>query len=250
MNIKHRRCAPTSRLLTGTCIAAGLLATQAIGGERKPPVHQYQFNDIVVAAAKPDEPRRTEVSIDLAAKYLDDGAAAWIGRRRCVSCHTDGAYLLARPALTPQLGAPPSSVRDFYVTSLTKLRGADRAQLLKGVRPAQIVYTAAGLAEWDRHVRRSLSPETEEALRLMFRVQLPDGSWPMPRCWPPTESSPYQKATVAAMAIATAPGWLEGLKDSKLRAACEKLKNYLRTTPPLMTTAGPSCCGPQPACRG
>jgi len=140
--------------------------------------------------------------------------------------------MLARPALTPYAGAPAEPVRRFYVSSLMQLKGTERVQIQKGIQPASVVYVAAGLAEWDRHVRRSLSPETEEALRLMFDVQLPNGAWFVPNCWPPTESSSYQKATVAAMAVVTAPGWLGSLKDRKLLDAFEKVKRYLQTTPP------------------
>ena len=33
-----------------------------------------------------------------AAKYLDDGAVAWVREKTCVNCHTTGPYLSERPA--------------------------------------------------------------------------------------------------------------------------------------------------------
>ena len=44
--------------------------------------------------------------------------------------------------------------------------------------PAEIIYTAAGLAEWDRHVTGKLSKETGAALELMLRI--PGGEPPLP----------------------------------------------------------------------
>ncbi len=63
----------------------------------------------------------------------------------------------------------------------------------------------------------------------MFELQAEDGSWSNARCWPPFESSAYHGTTVAAMA---APGWLESLQEKALLAAVERMKTYLKTTPP------------------
>ena len=57
-------------------------------------------------------------------------------------------------------------------------------------------------------------------------------TWGTVECWPPFESDAYHEATVAAMAAATAPGWLAKLKDEKQLAAVERLKTYLRTQKP------------------
>ncbi len=83
-----------------------------------------------------------------------------------------------------------------------------RDDLHKSTRPGQVIYSAAGLAEWDKHVTKSLSPETEQALKLMFEIQLPSGTWGSADCWPPYESDAFHEATVAAVAVADAPGWL------------------------------------------
>jgi squalene-hopene/tetraprenyl-beta-curcumene cyclase len=101
-----------------------------------------------------------------------------------------------------------------------------------GHRSAQVVYTAAGLTAWDTELRGRLSPETDQVLRLMFRLQQDNGTWKIPRNWPPLQSSPYQLATVAALAVATAQGWNGPSDDPSLRDQIGDLKSYLNETSP------------------
>lgn len=193
---------------------------------------QYQFETITVPPATADEPKRDTLSIKAALDYLDQGALAWNGSRKCVTCHTNGTYMSIRPALTPWAGPPNADLRKFFITSLQALAAKPREELLKSTVPAQVIYIAAGLAEWDARVTKQLSPETEQALVLMFGLQLDTGTWGALDCWPPFESSAFQEATVAAMAVGTAPGWLANLKDEKLRVGVDRLRSYLRTQPP------------------
>ena len=145
------------------------------------------------------------------------------------------AYLsLPAGRLASRVGPPDEKVREFFLATLkqkarTQARAAAQAAQ---VQPDQIVYLAAGLAQWDRFVAKQLSPETDAALKLMLSIQSDDGTWGNAVCWPPYESDMYHPATVAAMALADAPGWLENLTDEKLLAGVERLKHYLRTTTP------------------
>src|SRR4029453_2005246 len=93
---------------------------------------------------------------------------------------------------------------------------AKTADLQSGTAPAQVVYVAAGLAEWDAHILRRLSSETEQALALMFQLQHDTGGWNSRDDWPPFESSAFQLATVAARAAGSAPGWLERQRGGPL----------------------------------
>ncbi len=200
--------------------------------EKKAPEPQYQFEQISIPPASADEPTRDVLSVKHAADYLEQGTLAWAKARKCVSCHTNGSYMQVRPALSAKLGRPSDDARAFLIEQLNSLKELKKPQLASGIRPAQVIYIAAGLAEWDAHVAKKLSPETDEALRVMFRIQKESGEWGSADCWPPFESSPYQEATVAAMALATAPGWLEHLTDEKLKESVARLKTYLRDTPP------------------
>jgi len=193
---------------------------------------QYSFEDIVIPAASASEPRRA-FSAFHGLEYIDKGATAWTKNRQCVACHTNASYMVTRPALTPSAGKPPREMRDFYVAELGKYQKMKRDKLRSGIRPTQVAYVAAGLAEWDAHVSRVLSVDTNSALDLMFKVQGDKGDWANTTCWPPFESSNYQSTTVAALAAATAPGWLKKAEQNEtLKAGVEKMKSYLRATPP------------------
>src|SRR5579872_6722130 len=67
-------------------------------------IPQYSFEKIHVPKAYADEPKREQFSLAEAAHYLDQGAKAWIGAKKCVSCHTTGTYMLIRPGLSKRLG--------------------------------------------------------------------------------------------------------------------------------------------------
>ena len=221
-------------------VAALLTLSQTCAEEvpaEKPPgaPPQYEHDAIRIPAASAAEPKRKEVSAALAQKYLHDASLAWSGKHKCISCHTNGTYMVVRPALSQTLGRPDEANREFFLTELESLATENPKKLQRGVAPAQVIYLAAGLAEWDAHVTGQLSPETDQALRLMFALQREQGSWGTQDCWPPYESDAYHLATVAAMAAATAPGWLEKLneeEDQELRADVGQLKSYLRAEPP------------------
>lgn len=125
-------------------------------------------------------------------------------------------------------------MRSFFVEQLASLETVGARKLKRsGTRPAQVIYIAAGLAEWDAHVSKELSPETDRALRLALEMQNKDGTWHSLTCWPPFESSAYQEAHMMAMAVASAPGWLDSIRqDEELQAKVELLKTYIRETKP------------------
>ncbi|GAB4149957.1 MAG: hypothetical protein Tsb009_24530 [Planctomycetaceae bacterium] len=170
---------------------------------------QYKHGDILIPPANAAEPKRKTISVSSAVDYLEKGALAWSKSRKCVTCHTNGTYMVIRPALTKQLGPPSKAIRQFFVAQLKKMEKTDLKILKSGIRPTQVAYVAAGLAEWDAHLSQKTSAETKAALTLMLKLQSKDGSWGNVDCWPPHESSSYHGATVAAMALATAPGYLQ-----------------------------------------
>ena len=236
----NRRCSPVPIGLFALSLTLFLTLSQTLGEEvptEKPPSAplQYAHGAIRIPAATFDEAKSEEVSVARAAKYLEDASAAWSGKHQCISCHTNGTYMVVRPALSQALGKPGEANREFFLSQLESLAEEDPKKLQRGVAPAQVIYLAAGLAEWDAHVTGQLSPETDQALRLMFTLQRAHGSWGTQDCWPPYESDAYHLATVAAMAAATAPGWMKELNeedDQKLRADVAQLKSYLRTEAP------------------
>src|SRR5262249_8688803 len=137
------------------------------------------------------------------------------------------------PALTEALGKPSMKVREFFESTLRQQLATPKQELLRELGPTQVVYVACGLAQWDAHVRKTLSMETRQALELMFHIQEPNGAWKPPGiCWPPFESDSYQAVTMAAVGVAAAPGWLANLGEGELLERVKRLKNYLRQVPP------------------
>ena len=193
--------------------------------------YQYEFGPIRIPRAQASEPKRHEVSVDLASQYVEQGAIAWTRGRKCVTCHTNGSYMALRPSLYGPLGKPSEEVRDLFVKLLrngTSQLGAERE-----LGDSHLIYIARGLAEWDAHVSGQLSADTSLALKQLFERQLPTGEWkPIAQCWPPLESSAFQEATVAGLAAGVAPGWLSGLTDPKLKTGVRRLKDYLRVVEP------------------
>ena len=219
------------RAFFGAIFSLTLLAASAPAADQP----QYEHEGILIPKAAADEAKLDKLSVPLAVKYLEEGTVAWNGQRKCITCHTNGTYMTVRPALTPKLGKPSEATREFFLATLKTFETEDRAKLKQSTRPAQVIYLAAGLSEWDAHVTKQLTPETEKALSLMFEIQLDSGTWGTLDCWPPYESDAFHEATVAAMAAATAPGWLMKVadaKDEKLLGTIGKLKTYLRTEPP------------------
>ena len=200
-------------------------------GEEIERPNQYEFDDIAVPAAFADEPLR-DLSINQAANHLHDGAIGWSRQKKCITCHTNGTYLFIRPRLTNSLGRPSEGVRQFFLDELAKLEATDHKRLKSGTRPAQVIYAAAGLAEWDAHVFHQGSAETDAALKLMFDLQDDNGAWTSLDCWPPFESNAYQEATMAAMAVGAFPQWLPSIQDPDLLDRVERLRTYLRDSEP------------------
>lgn len=190
--------------------------------------NQYEHGDIVISPATADEPGAATLSLVKADEHLQQAAAAWTGSRKCVSCHTNGTYLYIRPELSQTFGKPDSDIRQFFVQQLEKLQNTPAKRLQSGTRPAQAIYIAAGLAQWDRYVSGTLSSKTQEALSLMFEMQIESGTWNSLDCWPPFESSEFQEATMAAMAIHAAPGWLQDLEDEQAAEGVYRLIRYLQ----------------------
>jgi len=199
---------------------------------REPDAFQYEFESIAIPAASADEPPLGKLSVSRAVAYLEQGARAWNGSHECVTCHTNGAFMMNRPVLADRLGPPDEAFRRHFVGQLEELLADTPERQQRGLAPAQAVTLAAGFAEWDAHLTGTLSADTERALALMFRLQEDSGTWVSNDCWPPYESSAFHLATVAAMAAGTAPGWLDNLTDDSLRDGVTRLRTYLQEEPP------------------
>lgn len=172
---------------------------------------------------KSDEAMATEFSLSHAVDFLDNASLHWQKKRKCFTCHTNYAYLYARPLI----GDAPAhrSVRQFAEELVTERWKS------KGPRwDAEVVATAAALAFNDAATTKKLHPTTRIALDRMWESQRKDGGWSWLNCdWPPMEQDDHYGVTLAAIAVGVAPDNYAETDAGKQGMA--KVKKYLKDTP-------------------
>ncbi len=150
-------------------------------------------------ANRADEPLAKAYSLERGWDFLETASLKWQTSRKCITCHTNMAYLVS--ASDPGLRRPAhAEVRKYFEVLVTQ-RWPD-----KGPRwDAEVVVAALGLAVSEPG--DELQPITRQALDRMWTVQKPDGGWNWLKCgWPPMESDDFYGATAALLAAGRAPG--------------------------------------------
>jgi squalene-hopene/tetraprenyl-beta-curcumene cyclase len=171
-----------------------------------------------------DEPLAGEYSRERAARFLDSAALDWQKSRQCFTCHTNYAYLMARPAISSSVPAH-AEVREFAEKLVTERWES------QGPRwDAEVVMSAAMLAFNDAATSGQLHPVTRTALDRMWAKQRADGGFDWLKCgWPPMESDDHFGATMAVIGAGVAPDGYA--RTDAAKTGLEKLRNYLRTNP-------------------
>jgi squalene-hopene/tetraprenyl-beta-curcumene cyclase len=172
-----------------------------------------------------DEPIVGEFSLERATHFLDSAALDWQQTRQCMTCHTNYAFLMARPSISAEAPAH-AEVRKFAEQLVTE-RWPD-----KGPRwDAEVVATGTVLAFNDAATTGKLHPVTRQALDKMWTLQREDGGWTWLKCdWPPMESDDHFGVTFAAIGAGVAP---EGYADTPAaKAGLDKIRTYLANNPP------------------
>lgn len=172
-----------------------------------------------------DEPGAGEFSLDNAAHFLDSAALSWQKDRKCFTCHTNLAYLYARPMISADVAAH-REVRAF-AEELVRKRWAEL-----GPRwDAEVVAAAAALAFNDSVTTGVLHPVTREALDRMWTVQQEDGGFNWLKCnWPPMESDDHYGVTLAAIAVGSAPE--QYAQTAAAQKGMEGIRRWLNNNPP------------------
>jgi len=186
-----------------------------------------------------------------AASYLDGRMSWWMTwptaardhETFCVSCHTAVPYAMARPALRAALAeSAPSAIERKLLDNVTKrvrlwkdlepfysgkTRGDPKTQESRGT---ESILNALILAGYDAQTGE-LSPDTRRALDNMWSQQLKTGeakgAWP----WLQFHNSPwegdsqYYGATLAAIALGTAPGNYRSVPE--IQDGMQLLREYL-----------------------
>jgi hypothetical protein len=199
---------------------------------------------------------------EAAARYLDERAKAWFEfgdaargegatKTACVSCHTLAPYALARPALRKLTGKGPPTEYEKRILAQTRMRVAQWDELDSSKYAlwydfdepkahqswgTEAVLNAFILAFDDRREER---PGPGEATRQVFanlwRTQESAGdergSWDWLNFnYEPWESpgGRYYGASLAALAVATAPGYYRPGADPRTDEHVGLLREYLR----------------------
>jgi squalene-hopene/tetraprenyl-beta-curcumene cyclase len=172
-----------------------------------------------------DEPLAAQFSLERAVQFLDSASLTWQKDRKCFTCHTNHAYLYARPLVSKDVQAH-AQVRKF-AEELVEVRWKD-----PGPRwDAEVVATAAALAFNDRLTTGKLHATTRAALDRIWQVQREDGGFDWLKCgWPPMESDDDYGAGLTALAVAVAPDNYR--QTPQARAGLEKVRGYLLKNPP------------------
>lgn len=176
------------------------------------------------APNSPDEPMASQFSTRRAAQYLDQVALHWTQERKCGTCHTNYAYLIARPSFGEPPSPAASEIRHFF---------EDRAANWDSAKPrwdTEVVATAITLAINDADTTGRLHPITRSALDRMWTLQQEDGAWSWLKCnWPPLESDDYYGAAFVALGVGLAPD--QYAETPAARAGMEKVRKYLADNP-------------------
>lgn len=176
-----------------------------------------------------NEPISSTLSLSRSAEFLDSVALDWTRKRKCGTCHTNYAYLLARPALNEVSSPAMAEIRSFFEDRIAHWDAAERSA--KPRWDTEVVATAATLAVNDAATTGTPHPRTRQALDRIWTLQKPDGAWNWLKCdWPPYEHDDYYGAVFAALGVGSAP---EGYASSAAaRKGLDRLRAYLTTTPP------------------
>ena len=164
------------------------------------------------------------MSLVKAVEFIDRASLHWQESRECVTCHTNGAYLMGRAKLKGN-PAPHAAVRSFFEEYVAGWKN-------KQPGPHGVVATASALA-LDDAANGQLSETTRYAFAEAQKTQREDGSWDWLKCgWGPYESDDHYGVTLAAIAVANAP---EKYATSKTATSgFKKLLTWLRQNEPKL----------------
>jgi squalene-hopene/tetraprenyl-beta-curcumene cyclase len=172
---------------------------------------------------RPDEPFNREFSLEEAVRFLDYAALSWQKEHKCFACHSDYAFLLARPAVSHRVPAH-QQIRGAAEHLATHPRKT-------GYRATEAVMVASVLAQNDAATSGKLHPATRSALDRMWTFQREDGGWDwMKNNEPPSEIDDHYGVTMAAIGAGMAPA--DYAQTPAARQGLEKVREYLRNHAP------------------
>jgi len=182
-------------------------------------------------ANRADEPVRAEMSTQKAIEFVDASALHWQRTHRCVTCHTNGFYLVTRA--DAGVDAPAYRESRQFASDYLKQYVADGQQPSgRGGAVEGIVSTASFLAISDVKTTGKLGPITSQALDHVWSLQSDEGAWPgwLKDHWGPFEVDDHFGVTLVALAVGMAPE--EYRNTPTARAGMKRLVRYVEKHPP------------------
>lgn len=167
-----------------------------------------------------------EFDVERAAVFIDDVAQRWGSKHGCVTCHTNGHYLMVPPEIFKHRPAA-LAVRDFaeeWVLSWDTIG--------LPVTDDIVVAPAAFLAINNMQMEGELRPATLRALEQAWDLQAAEGHWPnWVKCnWPPFEQDDHYGVTLMTVAMGMAPDNYTNTEPA--RTGIARLKQWLAINGP------------------
>jgi squalene-hopene/tetraprenyl-beta-curcumene cyclase len=177
------------------------------------------------------EPIIKKFDYEKAVRFTDNAAMAWQKSRSCVTCHTNGLYLVTRPAAG--VDAPAYKEARLFTKKylLQNISLSAKPKKKRGIEG--IVASTAFLAISDIKVNRKLGETTKQAFDYAWSKQDKSGAWTgWLKCnWGPYESDDHFGVTLVALAagMSSDDPYFE---TEKAREGLRKIKTYLAKSPP------------------
>ncbi len=166
-----------------------------------------------------------EFDIERAAQFIDGVAVKWGAKHGCVTCHTNGHYLMV-PAKIFKDRPAAADVRNFaedWINSWDDI----------GLPGTEIVVApAAFLTINNMQMDGELRPATLRALDAAWSLQSAEGHWPnWVKCnWPPFEQDDHYGVTLVSVAMGMAPASYTSVEPA--RTGIARLLGYLGNNQP------------------
>ena len=179
----------------------------------------------------PNEPLRSGYDHALAHQAAAQAALQWQDDHDCVTCHTNGLFLVAGASQKGLAGAYQQS-RAFALAYLDRYLKEGRTPRGQHGAIEGIVATSAFLAIGEGRGSGTVSIPTRDALRHAITRMSEDGHYPAwLRCdWPPYEVDHHFGVTLMLVALGTTP---DSFKDEpEIAQGMARLQGWLNRHPP------------------
>jgi squalene-hopene/tetraprenyl-beta-curcumene cyclase len=187
-----------------------------------------------------------------AGKYLDSRQQEWFGYAKCISCHSGLPYALAQPSLRKLTGRETKSAQETKMLAQIERRTGrwseldtnefglyydDSDEKKSQSWGTEAVFNAVILSFNDQAQGRTTPSEsTRQAFANLWQTQLKEGENKGAWDWLEFNEAPwgnvearYLGASLAAIAVGTAPGYYSKEIDEKPDLHVAILKTYLST---------------------